>query len=97
MVETTKGSHGTMRKPNTTGSRPIAPWMPVNKNDTARRYSAATIRIEKSPVFIEDMPKNSTVREEKKSKMKKSETFYARFVKNVLSPSRRHSNSNKEK
>ncbi|KAI8880847.1 Pkinase-domain-containing protein [Backusella circina FSU 941] len=48
-----------------------APWMPVNKNDTVRRYSAATIRIEKSP-------------------MKKSETFYARFVKNVLSPSRRH-------
>lgn len=85
------------------GSRPVAPWMqsdssvpatPVqSKPDVLRRYSAATIRSERAPTFVaEDLPASPAILlDEKKSKMKKSETFYARFVKNVLSPSRRQS------
>jgi hypothetical protein len=59
-----------------------------------RRHSAASVRTDRSLAF-EDLPANpplpSIAIEEKKSKMKKSETFYARFVKNVLSPTRKHS------
>jgi hypothetical protein len=91
------------------GNRPVAPWMPsdasvvppsptlpTNKNDVLRRYSAATIRADRSPAF-EDLPASPPLPptdNEKKtatSKMKKSETFYARFVKNVLSSGRRSS------
>lgn len=99
------GSATTARKSTAAivGSRPIAPWMqsdssapssPVqSKPDVLRRYSAATIRSERTPTFVvEDLPASPAIPlDEKKSKMKKSETFYARFVKNVLSPSRRQS------
>lgn len=95
----------TTRKSPAVGNRPVAPWMPSdsmpssptlpNKNDVLRRYSAATIRAEKSPAF-DDLPANpplpeNSSEEKKPSKMKKSETFYARFVKNVLSSGRRQS------
>ncbi|KAF1800640.1 hypothetical protein FB192DRAFT_1473040 [Mucor lusitanicus] len=100
------GSATTARKSSAAaavGSRPVAPWMPSDasvpsspvqsKPDALRRYSAATIRSERAPTFaVDDLPASPAVpSDEKKSKMKKSETFYARFVKNVLSPSRRQS------
>jgi hypothetical protein len=96
----TSGS-ATTRKSSvpTVGSRPPAPWavndLPShNKNEVMRRHSAANIYTDRSPAF-EDLPANpplpSAAIEEKKSKMKKSETFYARFVKNVLSPTRKQS------
>lgn len=93
------------KKSPAVGNRPVAPWMPSdsmpssptlpNKNDVLRRYSAATIKAERSPAF-DDLPANpplpnETIPEEKRSKMKKSETFYARFVKNVLTSGRRQS------
>lgn len=98
------GSATTARKSSAAviGSRPVAPWMPSDssvpsspvqtKSDALRRYSAATIRSERAPTFvIDDLPASPVISsDEKKSKMKRSETFYARFVKNVLSPSRRH-------
>lgn len=102
----------TTRKNPAVGNRPVAPWMPSdsipsptlpNKNDVLRRYSAATIRADRTPAF-EDLPANPPLpndndnnssnnesTEKKTSKMKKSETFYARFVKNVLSSGRRSS------
>lgn len=99
------GSATTARKSSAAavGSRPVAPWMPSDasvpsspvqsKPEVLRRYSAATIRSERVPTFaVDDLPASPAVpSDEKKSKMKKSETFYARFVKNVLSPSRRQS------
>ncbi|KAL7310447.1 serine/threonine-protein kinase gin4 [Mucor circinelloides] len=95
------GSNTTARKSSAAavGSRPVAPWMPSDsspvqsKSDVLRRYSAATIRSERAPTFVvDDLPATPAApSDEKKSKMKKSETFYARFVKNVLSPSRRQS------
>ncbi|KAG2234349.1 hypothetical protein INT48_007216 [Thamnidium elegans] len=106
MVDTNIVQSSTTRKSPAVGNRPVAPWMPsdseprqvtlFNKNDTQRRYSAATIRAEKSPAFDElpanpSLPTNHITDEKKSSKMKKSETFYARFVKNVLSTSRRQS------
>ncbi|GAA5816902.1 hypothetical protein MFLAVUS_010437 [Mucor flavus] len=106
MVDTNTVQSSTTRKSPAVGNRPVAPWMPsdsvpqqatlFSKNDTQRRYSAATIRAEKSPAFDElpanpSLPTNSIIDEKKSSKMKKSETFYARFVKNVLSTSRRQS------
>lgn len=95
------GSNTTARKSSAAavGSRPVSPWMPSDsspvqsKSDVLRRYSAATIRSERAPTFVvDDLPATPAApSDEKKSKMKKSETFYARFVKNVLSPSRRQS------
>ncbi|KAI8641581.1 hypothetical protein BD408DRAFT_367923 [Parasitella parasitica] len=97
------GSATTARKGSVpvVGNRPVAPWMPSDslpaqqsKADAARRYSAATIRSERTPTFaVDDLPASpaAPIDEKKATKMKKSETFYARFVKNVLSPSRRQS------
>ncbi|KAI7896652.1 kinase-like domain-containing protein [Mucor mucedo] len=88
------------------GNRPVAPWMPSdsmpssptlsNRNDVLRRNSAATVKAERSPAFDDlpanpPLPNNENMSEEKRSKMKKSETFYARFVKNVLTSGRRQS------
>lgn len=100
MVDTNTAVHAsTARKSPAVGNRPVAPWIPSDsgpppKVDVGRRYSAATIRAEKSPAF-DDLPENpplpNTMDDKKSSKMKKSETFYSRFVKNVLSTSRRQS------
>lgn len=114
MVDTNNSTivqSATTRKSPAVGNRPVAPWissdsMPSsptlsNKNDVLRRYSAATIKAERSPAF-DDLPANpplpsETVFEEKRTKMKKSETFYARFVKNVLSSGRRQSKDTRYK
>lgn len=88
----------TTRKVSVPSTRPVSPWMTADtqtqqkNNDVMRRYSAATIRSEKTPTFdVEDHPPLPSQHHEKKNKMKKSETFYAKFVKNVLSSSRRQS------
>lgn len=85
----------TTRKVPATHNRPVSPWMTGDasptqqKNDALRRYSAATIRSDRPPTFdVDELPSNPPV---PKPKMKKSETFYAKFVKNVLSSSRRQS------
>lgn len=89
------------------GSQAVAPWMPPSDSptpnkDVLRRYSAATIRSVPTnrtpPAFFDELPASPQLpfnpnEEQQKSsaKMKKSETFYARFVKNVLSSGRRGS------
>lgn len=96
------GSATTRKSSATTvGLRPPVPWIPTdspslvyNKSEAMRRHSAATIRTDRIPTF-EDLPANPTLpsaaMEEKKSKMKNSETFYAKFIKNVLLPTRKPS------
>ncbi|KAI9304917.1 hypothetical protein BJ944DRAFT_277982 [Cunninghamella echinulata] len=81
------------RKPSATSthSRPSVPWMadatsPATMN-LNRRHSAAVIRNER-PDFTTHQPPlpplSTTKTMDDKPKMKKSETFYARFIKNVL-------------
>ncbi|KAI8996821.1 kinase-like domain-containing protein [Pilobolus umbonatus] len=86
------------KKKHMMGDRSSSPWLSsdTSKHGTVRRYSAATIRINRSPINLDELPANPPLPiEEKKSKMKKSETFYARFVKNVLSTTRRQTAKNK--
>ena len=105
MIEPNNGIISTTisaRKNSAPATRPVAPWMQSDsaipspkKHEVVRRYSAATIKAERSPAF-DDLPANPSLPEHadgKKTgaKMKKSETFYAKFVKNVLSSGRRSS------
>ncbi|OBZ88240.1 Serine/threonine-protein kinase GIN4 [Choanephora cucurbitarum] len=69
--------------------RPVNPWMPEAKPALSKRQSTATLRSEKALI---DLPCSSPPLPSlalKPDKMKKSETFYAKFVKTVLSPSRK--------
>ncbi|KAL0089474.1 kinase-like domain-containing protein [Phycomyces blakesleeanus] len=90
MVDNGKGDNGV---------RPVAPWMPdPEPKSVARRYSAATMRADtrRSEFMpppplppIPATPKGATM-DDSDPLLKKSDTFYTRFVKGVLS-SRRHS------
>ncbi|CAO3649507.1 unnamed protein product [Cunninghamella blakesleeana] len=97
------------RKHNTSSSRPSVPWMANNNDSHStsssnagtinRRHSAAVIRHEK-PEFMNHqkqqppLPPLATAKMiDDKPSMKKSETFYARFIKNVLH-SRKKDNNN---
>ncbi|KAI9481141.1 MAG: kinase-like domain-containing protein [Benjaminiella poitrasii] len=96
-------SSGTIRarKSYTAGTRPSVPWMSsdpsqTHKREVLRRHSAAAIRSDRTPrVFTDDIsispPLPLRALDDKKSKIKNSDTFYARFVKSVLSSSRRQS------
>ncbi|KAI8968362.1 hypothetical protein BDF20DRAFT_177117 [Mycotypha africana] len=91
----------TARRGSAVVPRPSAPWLsndapfpPTNSSqkDLMRRHSAATVRT-KLPVINTNnhpaQPPLPALPLEKPSKMKKSETFYTRFVKSVLSSSRK--------
>ncbi|RCH77789.1 hypothetical protein CU098_004583, partial [Rhizopus stolonifer] len=68
-------------------NRPTVPWIPDNKHKVSRRQSAATISTER-PAIIDPPPTPPLPSHVKSEKIKKSETFYTKFVKNVLSPRR---------
>ncbi|KAI8374779.1 kinase-like domain-containing protein [Blakeslea trispora] len=69
--------------------RPVNPWMPETKPTLPKRQSTATLRSEKGLI---DIPCSSPPLPSlalKPDKVKKSETLYSKFVKPVLSPSRK--------
>ncbi|KAI7864862.1 hypothetical protein BDF14DRAFT_1987116 [Spinellus fusiger] len=81
-------------------TRPVVPWMPDSElKSVSRRYSSATVRADTRrsdfntpplPPIPVTVSKNTAAENTSEISLKKSDTFYARFVKGVLS-SRRHS------
>ncbi|KAG2221061.1 hypothetical protein INT45_009719 [Circinella minor] len=80
--------------------RPQAPWMP--EKSVNRRYSTASMRIKhQDPILLPSpppLPSSSPMTPPSKqdqTNMKKSQTFYERFVRTVLSSSSRRSSKDK--